>query len=51
MDNKISFGGAEKGYKEKIIDGLILGLEKRLGIKLVLGQLTKEEVKLSQGFM
>ncbi len=48
MDNKISFEGAEKGYKEKIIDSLILGFEKRLGIQLVLGQLTKEEVKLSQ---
>jgi len=48
MDNKISFEGAEKRYKEKIIDSLIWGFEKKLGIKLLPGQLTKEEVKLSQ---
>jgi len=48
MDDKISFEGAEKGYEEKIIDSLVWGFEKKLGIKLVLGQLTKEEVKLSQ---
>ena len=48
MDNTISFEGAEKRYKEKIIDTLILGFEKKLGIKLVLSQLTKEEVKLSR---
>lgn len=48
MDNTISFEGAEKRYKEKIIDSLIWGFEKKLGIRLVPGQLTKEEVKLSQ---
>jgi len=48
MDDKISFEGAEKRYKEKIIDSLIWGFEKRLGIKLVPGQLTKEEMKLCQ---
>jgi len=48
MDNKIPFEGAEKRYKEKIIDSLTLGFEKRLGIRLRPGQLTKEEVRLSQ---
>ena len=48
MDDKISFEGAEKRYKEKIIDSLIWGFEKKLVIKLILGQLTKEEVKLSR---
>ena len=48
MDNTISFEGAEKRYKEKIIDSLIWGFEKKLGIRLLPGQLTKEEVKLSQ---
>ncbi len=34
--------------REKIIDSLILGFEKKLEIKLVPHQLTKGEVKLSQ---
>ena len=38
----------EKKGGGKIIDSLILGFEKKLGIKLLPGQLTKEEVKLSQ---
>lgn len=38
----------EKKNRGKIIDSLILGFEKRFGIRLLSGQLTKEEVKLSQ---
>lgn len=49
MDNKItSESRKEKKDRGKIIDSLILGFEKKLSINLVLGQLTKEEVKLSQ---
>lgn len=49
MDNKIT-PESSKGEKDsgKIIDSLILGFEKRLGIELVRSQLTKEEVTLSQ---
>jgi len=49
MDNKINPEGRE-GKKDggKIINSLIWGFEKRLGIRLLPGQLTKEEVKLSQ---
>jgi len=38
----------EKKNRGKIIDSLILGFEKRFTIRLVSGQLTEEEVKLSQ---
>ena len=49
MDNKItSEGRQEKKNRGKIIDSLIWGFEKKLGIKLLPGRLTKEEVKLSQ---
>ena len=49
MDNKITpESRKEKKDGRKIIDSLIWGFEKKLGIELVLGQLTKEEVKLSQ---
>ena len=49
MDNKItSEGRQEKKDRGKIIDSLIWGFEKKLGIRLVPGHLTKEEVKLSQ---
>lgn len=49
MDNNITSESIkEKKDRGKIIDGLILGFEKGLGIRLVPGQLTKEEVKLSQ---
>lgn len=49
MDSRIiSENGEQKKNREKIIDSLILGFEKKLEIKLVPDQLTKEEVKLSQ---
>jgi len=49
MDNKITpKSGKQKKDRGKIINSLILGFEKRLGIRLLPGQLTKEEVKLSQ---
>ncbi len=49
MGNKItSEGRQEKKNRGKIIDSLIWGFEKKLGIKLLPGRLTKEEVKLSQ---
>ena len=49
MDDKITpESRKEKKDRGKIIDSLILGFEKKLSINLVLGQLTKEEVKLSQ---
>jgi len=38
----------EKKDRRRIIDSLILGFEKRFGIRLLPGRLTKEEVKLSQ---
>jgi lipoate-protein ligase A len=38
----------EKKNRGKIIDSLVLGFEKRLGITLLPGQLTREEVKLSR---
>jgi len=38
----------EKKNRGKIIDSLILGFEKRFGIRLIPNQLTREEVKLSQ---
>ena len=38
----------EKKDGRKITDSLILGFEKKLGMRLLLGQLTQEEVKLSQ---
>ncbi|MFQ6065665.1 MAG: biotin/lipoate A/B protein ligase family protein [bacterium] len=48
IDNKITPKGIkEKKDREKIIDSLIWGFEKKLGIRLLPGQLTKEEVKLS----
>ncbi|GAH46858.1 unnamed protein product [marine sediment metagenome] len=49
MDNKVtSESRKEKKDRGKIIDSLVWGFEKRLGIRLLPGQLTKEEVKLSQ---
>jgi len=49
MDNKIaSESRKEKEDRGKIIDSLVWGFEKRLGIRSLPGQLTKEEVKLSQ---
>jgi len=49
MDNNItSESRKEKKDRGKIIDSLVWGFEKRLGIRLLPGQLTKEEVKLSQ---
>jgi len=49
MDHKIILESREeKKDRGKIINSLILGFEKRLGIRLLPGQLTKEEVKLSQ---
>ena len=49
MDNKMtSEGRQEKKNRGKIIDSLIWGFKKKLGIKLLPGRLTKEEVKLSQ---
>ncbi len=49
MDNKItSKNSKQKKDRGKIINSLILGFEKRLGIRLLPGQLTKEELKLSQ---
>jgi len=38
----------EKKNIGKIIDSLVLGFEKRFGIRLLPGQLTREEVKLSR---
>ena len=38
----------EKKNRGKIIDSLVLGFEKRFGITLLPGQLTREEVKLSR---
>jgi len=38
----------EKKNRGKIIDSLVLGFEKKLGIRLLPGQLTREEVKLSR---
>jgi len=49
MDNKINPEGREgKEDGQKIINSLIWGFEKRLGIRLLPGQLTKQELKLSQ---
>ncbi|TET29168.1 hypothetical protein E3J68_02070 [Candidatus Aerophobetes bacterium] len=49
MDNKItSESRKEKKDRGKIIDSLVWGFEKGLGIRLLPGQLTKQEVKLSQ---
>ena len=49
MDSRItSENGERKKNREKIIDSLVWGFEKRLGIRLLPGQLTKEESKLSQ---
>jgi lipoate-protein ligase A len=49
MDDKISPKGRKgREDRQKIIDSLTLGFEKRLGIRLLPSQLTKEEVKLSQ---
>jgi len=49
MDNKItSESRKEKKDRGKIINSLLWGFEKRLGIRLLPGQLTKEELKLSQ---
>jgi len=39
---------AREKDRENIINSLILGFEKKLGIRLLSGQLTKEEVKLSR---
>ncbi len=50
MDNKITpERREEKKERGKIIQSLILGFEMKLGIRLLPGWLTKEEVKLSQG--
>ncbi len=38
----------EKKNREKIIDSLVLGFEKRFGIRLIPDQLSEEEVKLSR---
>ncbi|MQY59237.1 MAG: hypothetical protein GH144_06480 [Clostridia bacterium] len=38
----------EKKNRGKIIDSLVLGFEKKFGIRLLPGQLTREEVKLSR---
>jgi len=38
----------EKKNRGKIIDSLVLGFEKRFGIRLISAQLTREEVKLSR---
>ncbi len=49
MDHKIILESREeKKVRGKIIDSLILGFEKKLGIRLLPGHLTKQEVKLSQ---
>ncbi len=49
MDNKITpKSSKQKKDRGKIINSLILGFEKKLGIRLLPGQLTKEELKLSQ---
>ncbi len=49
MDNKIILESREeKKDRGKIIDSLVGGFEKRLGIRLLPGHLTKQEVKLSQ---
>jgi len=49
MDNKITSESIkEKKDRGKIIDSLVWGFEKRLGIRLLPGHLTKEELKLSQ---
>lgn len=42
---EIKEGNKNRG---KIIDSLVLGFEKKLGIRLLPGQLTREEVKLSR---
>ena len=38
----------EKKNRGKIIDSLVLGFEKKFGIRLLAGQLTREEAKLSR---
>jgi lipoate-protein ligase A len=49
MDNKIILESIkEKKDRGKIIDSLVWGFEKGLGIRLLPGHLTKQEVKLSQ---
>jgi len=49
MDNKITpKSSKQKKDRRKIINSLLLGFEERLCIRLLPGQLTKEEVKLSQ---
>ena len=49
IDSKITpKSRKEQKDRGKIINSLILGFEKRLGIRLLPGHLTKQEVKLSQ---
>jgi lipoate-protein ligase A len=49
MDDKMtSESKKERKDRGKILDRLIWGFEKKLGIRLLPGQLTKDEVKLSQ---
>jgi len=49
MDSKITPESRKGGKdREKIIDSLVWGFEKGLGIRLLPGHLTKQEVKLSQ---
>ena len=49
MDNNITSKSIkEKKDRGKIIDSLVWGFEKGLGIRLLPGHLTKQEVKLSQ---
>lgn len=49
MDSRITSESIkEKKNREKIIDSLVWGFEKGLGIRLLPGHLTKQEVKLSQ---
>jgi len=49
MDNKITpKSSKQKKDRGKITNSLILGFEKRLGIRLLPSQLTKEEVRLSR---
>ncbi len=49
MDNKITpKSSKQKKDRGKITNSLILGFEKGLGIRLLPGHLTKQEVKLSQ---
>lgn len=49
MNDKItSERREEKKDRKKVIDSLVWGFEKKLGMRLLLGQLAQEEVKLSQ---